>query len=500
TLAEVGKVFLAITPQSSIMNPKTLTEVFKVARYELSQGVSNIDIIPIASGVEEMNMLETLRNNAGTEATIHSIMQDVVIEGIHMCFSGSLTQDIDSRVESIVAQSERSQMRQLVAGNKRPGTIQALKIDRASVRAKVMSDVKARARRLLRMLDVMVAAWLATTGALFGKPWAEMNQALLASNFVTPCTLNIDDVAPPVTENDVCIQLLSPKGRARTHALIQTWSQSVWPYLQGNNATKVVTAATVETPRVVSVGPYPKYPVYELPMSASTLQGPEGETWKVEGKFTPENVQMMKKHGMRAIVKYFSEWETTHHPIIHATTETRIKTVCIPDYIALLGSAGPMIAHMFRVHSSLVDIIETRLNQCVSLSADAIQAITGLDSYSAVMDSLQADPQSPVYLPPPAVETCLDPSLFTSEQQVLEEYQGFIFSLPETAYYGGGVTHLSEIKACLQSVYEAALTTSKDVHVQILTAAAKCALSRVHELQKVMFAGIYSPKQDVALQ
>ncbi|GCA64971.1 hypothetical protein KIPB_015890, partial [Kipferlia bialata] len=36
TLADVILVFLSVTPQSAIMNPKELSEVFKVARYELS--------------------------------------------------------------------------------------------------------------------------------------------------------------------------------------------------------------------------------------------------------------------------------------------------------------------------------------------------------------------------------------------------------------------------------------------------------------------------------
>ncbi|GIQ89213.1 hypothetical protein KIPB_011625, partial [Kipferlia bialata] len=500
TLAEVGKVFLAITPQSSIMNPEALAEMFKVARFELTKDSPNVIIQPILSAVKVMPMLESLKHNASTEETVHRIMRDVVREGIHRCFSGSLTQDIGDRVESIVAQSERSQMRELVAGNKRPGIIQVLKIDRGDVRDQVMSDVKARARRLLRMLDVMTAAWLAQIGCEYAAPWSRMNEEMVSTKFVTPCTLNIDDIAPPLMDDDVCMQLLSFKPKEEARSIIGAGVQSLWPYLQGNHATKLVTPATAETPRLVSIGPYPKYPVWGFPITATKGQGGEGELWKVDGEFSLDNIHMQRRHGIRALIKCFSEWQTTQHPIIHGASEPHITTMCLPNYIDLLGNASFLMPHMFRVHSSLVGIIDTRLNQCVSLSANAIQAITGLDSYSAVMDSLRADPQSPVYLPPPAVETCLDPSLFTSEQQVLEEYQCFILSLPENAYYGGGVTHLTEIKVCLQSVYEAALTTSKEVHVQILTAAARRALSRVHELQKVMFAGIYSPKQDVALQ
>ncbi|GIQ79475.1 hypothetical protein KIPB_000123 [Kipferlia bialata] len=233
TLADVGKVFLAITPQSATMNPQALEDMFKVARFELSKDVRHLVIDPIESGLKEIDMDECLDVNARTETTFHAILEDVVREGIHKCFSVSLGENIDARVDAISLSMERRQMRQLVSGKSRPGKIQSLKVDRAAVRSQVLGEVKEKARRLLRMLDIMATSFLASHGEEYALPWCAMIDQMLASRFITPHCLNLDDVAPPIKKDDVCVQLLV----AKPSAIYPHWRRGCSPYGHTYRAT-----------------------------------------------------------------------------------------------------------------------------------------------------------------------------------------------------------------------------------------------------------------------
>ncbi|GIQ82518.1 hypothetical protein KIPB_003674 [Kipferlia bialata] len=520
TLADVSSLLLVISPQSAIMNPTALAELFKEARYEITTGSHKMQFPPIPCGMVERDMRQSFVTIETIEATFQEILEDVVREGIFKCFGAALSQDVDRRVDAMATQTERQQMRELLSVQRRPGVIKSISVDREALHAEVMIKVKGRGRRLLRMLDVMAAACLADTCIEYAGPWREMMREIDMANFVTPHTLNLDSVAKPIKPDDACISVgYSSITLDAAVSMLNQDPHNIWPYLQGNHATKVVTPKTVTTPLKVDVGPYPKYPVYLLPIRASRASRvdathTEGEAvgegegeregdWVVEGTFTPANVAMLKLHGLRALIRGFSEWRCTTHPVTHLLTEEAVVTHCVPEYMALLGPASRTLPHAFRVHATLMDTVHDRLNQRMSLSSATICRITGRDTYEAVLKSLESTEvtdNEPIYLPPSAVEECLDSELFTSEWDMLEEYQHFIFTLPESAYYGAAVTHLSEIKVQMQSVYETARVTSADRHAQLLTAAVVAAARRAKALKETVSVGIYSPKQGLAVQ
>ncbi|GIQ79946.1 hypothetical protein KIPB_000659 [Kipferlia bialata] len=502
TLSDVCSLFLTITPQSAIMNPDALSDVFKTARSELSQGfhVLTTPLPHIECAMEERPLLDSLETNAYFAAQIRDILDEVVRGGIQECFSLALSQDIERKVDAEVSSRKRNQMQNLLSGGKRRvlGKIQDMSIDTDMVRREVMAGLKDKAKSLLRMLDTMAAAALGTTGILYSEPWRQMLKAMSPSHYITPPCLNVDNRATgdgdtnaaKLGQDDVMGEMGSDPSKA---------AQDIWPYLQGNHAVGITTADGTSVR--VSCGPYPKYPVYMQNISAR-LTDPDGDghtRWVVDGGLSDREHLALRRDGLRGLMQSFSQWRGTLHPYLHRATDTPIVTNCLPDYISLLGSAyRSVFPHSLRVHTTLRNTMEARLNVPKRLSPETIRAITGLGSYTEIVSAFQQRPDSTVLeMPPGDIKSYLDTSLFLLEKEMLSEFQEFIFSLPNSAFYGGACTHPSTVKPVLQRVLDQAIAESKVQHVTILSSAVQCVLWKARQLDKALSMGIYSPEASV---
>ncbi|GIQ85959.1 hypothetical protein KIPB_007720, partial [Kipferlia bialata] len=195
TLADVMQVFLVVTPQAAVMNPTELEEIFKVARYDLSSLGHQLErpLDTVAPVLTERDMLESLETNIGFKATWQCVLEDVVREGIRQCFGECVGKGIDHRVADTIATETKQQMDDIVkAQTSKAGVVHTVHVDKAAIRARVIEEVMGKAGRLLRMLDVMAAAFLAETGCAFSVPWRQMLEAMDAGEYITdPCSMSL---------------------------------------------------------------------------------------------------------------------------------------------------------------------------------------------------------------------------------------------------------------------------------------------------------------------
>ncbi|GIQ88675.1 hypothetical protein KIPB_010980, partial [Kipferlia bialata] len=156
-----------------------------------------------------------------------------------------------------------------------------ISVNETDIRRTVMTEVKAKARRLLpislslspstpllqarrllRMLDIMAAACLGQTGIAYSIPWRKMLVEMSHTKFITDPFYTLPDADADANAAAAASVEDEEMKKAKHSAGRERQTQDVWPYLQGNHAVKVVTPATVTEPMSLAVSPYPQYPVY----------------------------------------------------------------------------------------------------------------------------------------------------------------------------------------------------------------------------------------------
>ncbi|GIQ86735.1 hypothetical protein KIPB_008641, partial [Kipferlia bialata] len=91
------------------------------------------------------------------------------------------------------------------------------------------------------------------------------------------------------------------------------------------------------------------------------------------------------------------------------------------------------------------------------------------------------------------------PEIFTSERTLLQEFQAYVTTITEGAYYGGAVSHLTSSKLALQDRLDQGRATSNDTHASILSCATEAVLRGVRTLEKALTATINLPSQEVSM-
>ncbi|GIQ80052.1 hypothetical protein KIPB_000784 [Kipferlia bialata] len=522
TLSEVVRLLQSITPQAVLMDPQRLLEGFKVALFELSSP-PHIMVTPLPhvtpsgdGSYSPQSVLESLDSTEEYVGMINRVLQDVVRERVLETLRVTSKQDIETLVKAEVVTSQRNQLSAIVkAGTSTPGTIQSVCVDESCLRAHVSDTLRHKARRTLRMLDVMAAACLGTAGDLFSLPWRAMLEDMHPEHYLTPPCMSLPRQEQPPTPT-------SASGRLDSDTQIET-GLDIWAYVQGNHAVKVVTPGIDGSPPSVTVAPVPKYPVYVLPVHPSLSAHEDTHThtdtdpdtgdghvlWEVTGPLTKEQAPEVMERGMWALMKSFSVWQCTHDPSVHSPTETLPLTQCMPSYAdALRAPYCRVIPPMLQTHRCLTQAIEKRLNQPLCLSDHALLSLTGVEGgYAALFSCMRQaggdtvkDGGDRVLYPPSILDSALSREVCAAEKAVLQDFEGFILSLPETAYYGGGMSDLTAAKTAMLDTLHRGRMESRDRHCQLLGEATLCALRTAQAVNKSLTADIRYPSELQAVQ
>ncbi|GIQ86428.1 hypothetical protein KIPB_008282, partial [Kipferlia bialata] len=402
-------------------------------------------------------------------------------------------------VLSAIDASKKAQMRDLVHDKDRQlGQVKRISVDEASIKEEVFGSVRDRARRLLRLMDCMVASMMYTVGHLFAEPWSNYFSSVMVDTYQTPPLMSVD-----------------PK-RAR--------ETGCWAYWQGNHH--------------VPGSEYPAYPVYlvgieveevETEAEAEAEGEGEGVKWLVKGPEMSDVRLGMSKGGMAMFINKFNQWRGTSEVVLPETASP-VTSLVIDNPVELYGPLhGVLLQHAFGMHVTLRKMLEQRLLQRVGITPKQLETYTGHSTFDSAVAALthktegegerEAEAEGCVpdwttlpHAPPAALgalgadsmigegQRILSLGMVEAEWKLVEEFTSVLTLIPHSAYYGGGVTHFSEGRKAMEKHLIATRASVRARHVSLLGAAVSSTLHSARQVTRALKAQCFLPEDQVQLE
>ncbi|GIQ80544.1 hypothetical protein KIPB_001358 [Kipferlia bialata] len=451
----------------------------------------------ILSDREHCTFQEYAEHNKQIAEALRALLDDAVRNHIHRITGDASWADLDSTLETEIAQFKKSQLHSILKGARRPaGTVLTIEVDVECIRNKAFNCMKERRERLIQLLDFMVLSMLHSASEDFALSWLDGHASLESQYLTKPIWRaglkhNLMDVTQPCGHWE-------PR---------QPRELLFWPHLPGSSLVQASRGAVIR-----------------LPLEVVPDECAAGYT----AKKTPCFLDADSSH-FSMYVEILSTWERTRS----VTSFTPPTVPYLSNGISLADVVDPMKFKMSQAqslgHQMGVFIgVSRRFAQRLILGDEKLKALTGYSTFDAMIEGISpasvgsdevfmppmglgslgitpvdtslegsqvsADSLTPEEADPRLALSPLNTALIEGEWAVVAEYTEFVAKIPPRAFYLNAVSHADAVLVVLKEYLEGSRVSLRERHSKILITAIQATLHCIREVWKESRRAVVLPE------